>query len=480
MTAAVAAAPPLPAAHPRRWLAAGVMMVAALMDMIDVTIVNVALPTIRTDLGASATQLEWVISAYMLAFASVLIVAGSFGDVFGRRRVFLLGIGAFGAASLCAGIAQTPTELIAARVVQGAAAGAMMPQLLATFRSIFPGEERAKAFGLFGAVLGFASAIGLVLGGVLTDADLFGWSWRSVFFINVPVALYSLAATRRVVPETRNPDAGRPDLVGAGLLVASIVAVTYALLDGRSQGWPAWIFVLLAAGVASFTSLGVVEMRRHRPGVAPLLRMRLFRVPAFSAGLGVQLAFSLGLQGFSLIFALWVQTGQHYSPLRAGVTLLAFSVGSFMLAGPSVPLAQRFGRWVLVSGALLMAAGIGLVDAGAHHVGDGVNPWPLVPGLVVAGAGLALLVIPLVNVVLAAVPTEAAGGASGLFSTSQQLGGALGVAVLGTIFFGRLPESSFQDAFFHTVPYAVAAFLVCALLALVLPRTAVADADAIE
>jgi EmrB/QacA subfamily drug resistance transporter len=478
MTAA-AIAVPFVSAHPRRWLAAAVMMVAALMDMIDVTIVNVALPTIRSDLGASATQLEWVISAYMLAFAAVLIVAGSFGDVFGRKRVFLLGIGLFGLASLGAGLAQSPGELIAARVVQGAAAGAMMPQLLATFRSIFFGEERAKAFGLFGAVLGFASAIGLVLGGVLTDADLFGWSWRSVFFVNVPVALFSLVATVRTVPETRNPEAGRPDLVGAGLLVASLVAVVYPLLEGRSQGWPAWIFAMLAAGVAAFVALGVVEMRRHRPGVAPLLRMRLFRVPAFAAGLGVQLAFSLGLQGFSLVFALWVQTGQHYSPLRAGLTLLAFSAGSFILAGPSVPLAQRYGRWVLVAGGLLMAAGIGLVDLGAHHVGGGTNPWPLVPGLVVAGAGLSLLVIPLVNVVLAAVPAEAAGGASGLFSTSQQLGGALGVAVLGTILFGQLPAHSFKDAFLHTAPFAALAFVICALLSLVLPKTAVADADAV-
>ena len=477
--AAVAVPSSVRDAHPRRWLAAGVMIVAALMDMIDVTIVNVAVPTIRADLGASATQLEWVISAYMLAFAAVLIVAGSLGDVFGRRRVFLLGIGTFGVASLCAGLAQSPGELIAARVLQGASAGAMMPQLLATFRSIFHGEERAKAFGVLGAVFGFASAIGLVLGGVLTDADLFGSSWRSVFFVNVPVALFSLVATRRVVPETRNPEAGRPDLVGAGLLVASLVAVVYPLLEGRSQGWPAWIFAMLAAGVVAFLALGFVESRRHRPGVAPLLRMKLFRVPAFAAGLGVQLAFSLGLQGFSLVFALWVQTGQHYSPLRAGLTLLAFSVGSFLLAGPSVPLAQRYGRWVLVAGGLLMALGIVGVDIGAHHVGGGTNPWPLVPGLVVAGAGLALLVIPLVNVVLAAVPAEAAGGASGLFSTSQQLGGALGVAVMGTIFFAQLPEHSFKDAFLHTAPFAALAFVVCAALALVLPRTAVEDVDAV-
>src|SRR5690242_14267124 len=472
MTAAVAAAPPLPAAHPRRWLAAGVMMVAALMDMIDVTIVNVALPTIRTDLGASASQLEWVISAYMLAFASVLIVAGSFGDVFGRRRVFLLGIGAFGLASLCAGLAQTPGELIAARVVQGAAAGAMMPQLLATFRSIFAGEERAKAFGLFGAVLGFASALGLVLGGVLTDADLFGWSWRSVFFINLPIAVLAFAAAVRLVPETRDRSAGRPDVTGAVLLAAALVAVAYPLLEGRSLGWPAWAWLLLAAGLVMLAGLGLVEERRQHTRVAPLLRTRLFRIPAFTAGLFVMLAFSAGAQGFFLVLAVWIQTGMGYSPLAAGLTALAFSAGSFLLAPAAVPLAQRYGRYVLCGGGLLLAAGILAVRLGAGHVGRGGDPWPIVPGLVLAGAGLSLLVIPLANVVLAAVPSQAAGGASGQFSTAQQLGGALGVAVVGTIFFGQLGAHSFTQAFTHSLPVTAGLFLAAAALSLMLPRTA--------
>src|SRR5580693_6477466 len=163
--------------YPRRWLAAIVMIVGALMDMIDVTIVNVALPTIRHDLGASATQLEWVVSAYMLAFAAVLITAGSLGDLFGRKRLFLAGIAVFGLASLAAGLSQTTSELIAARVVQGAAAAVMTPQLLATFRTMFSGRERGQAFGIYGAVLGFASAVGLLLGGVLTSANLFGWGW---------------------------------------------------------------------------------------------------------------------------------------------------------------------------------------------------------------------------------------------------------------------------------------------------------------
>ena len=201
--------PAAPGRYPRRWLAAVAMMIAVLMDMIDVTIVNVALPTIRRDLGASATQLEWVVSAYMLAFAAALITAGSLGDLLGRKRLFLAGIATFGLASLAAGLAQAPGELIAARVVQGAAAAVMTPQLLATFRTVFDAKERGQAFGLYGAILGFASAIGLLLGGVLTSANLFGWSWRSVFFVNVPIALVSLVLSARFVPETRERSARR-------------------------------------------------------------------------------------------------------------------------------------------------------------------------------------------------------------------------------------------------------------------------------
>jgi EmrB/QacA subfamily drug resistance transporter len=461
--------------YPRRWIAAAAMMAAVLMDLVDVTIVNVALPTIRHDLGASATQLEWVVSAYMLAFAAALITAGSLGDLFGRKRLFLAGIAVFGLASLGAGLSQTTGELIAARVVQGAAAAVMTPQLLATFRTMFTGRERGQAFGIYGAVLGFASAVGLLLGGVLTTANLFGWSWRSVFFVNIPIALASLAGSARLMPENRERSAGRVDFAGSGLLTGSLVAITYPLLEGRSLGWPAWCWALLGAGAVGLGLLGLIEARRKDVRVAPLLRTRLFRIPAFTTGLIVQLAFGAGIQGFFLVFTLWLQTGQHYSPLRAGLTAVAFSVGSFAAAPQAAPLAQRFGRLVLALGGLLFAAGIIGVDLGAHDVGTGTSPWPLVPGLVVAGAGLSLLVIPLVNVVLAAVPAEAAGGASGLFSTAQQLGGAIGVAVAGTIFFGDLGRHSFQAAFVHTAPYAAGALLICAVLSLTLPRTAVAD-----
>ena len=260
--AAVAGRQSTQAGYPRRWLAAIVMIVGALMDMIDVTIVNVALPSIRRDLHADATQLEWVVSGYMLAFAATLIIAGNFGDLFGRKRMFLFGAGLFGLASLGAGLSMSGAELIAARVVQGAAAAAMAPQVLATFRAIFTGEERGKAFGIYGAMLGFASAVGLLLGGVLTDANLFGWGWRSVFFVNVPVAACTLIAGVRLVPETRDPAAGRPNLPGAVLLAGSLVAIVYPLLEGRQLGWPAWIWPLIGAGLAGLCALGMFEARR--------------------------------------------------------------------------------------------------------------------------------------------------------------------------------------------------------------------------
>jgi hypothetical protein len=318
-----------------------------------------------------------------------------------------------------------------------------------------------------------------------------------VFFVNVPVALVTLAAGIRIVPPTRDRNAGRPNLPAAAVLAGGLVAIVYPLLEGRQLGWPAWTWALMAAGGAAVLALAAWEARGRKsahsqavtgspvrgaaPAVtagqtAPLLRPQLFRIPAFAAGLGVLVAFAAGMQGFFLMLALWLQAGQHFSPLKAGLTALAFSAGSFALAPVAVPLALRHGRRILVLGGGAMAAGTAAVLAVIGDVGVGGSPWPVVPGLAVAGAGLALLVIPLGNVVLAAVPAEAAGGASGLFSTAQQLGGAIGVAVAGTVFFGWLASGhTFAAAMTRGAPYAIGAFALCAGLSLLLPRTAVAD-----
>jgi len=460
----------------RRWAAALVMMVAALMDLIDVTIVNVALPTIRRDLHASGPQLEWVVSAYLLAFAVTLITAGRLGDLFGRKKLFLAGVAGFGLASLACALAPNAGVLITARAVQGAAAAVMVPQVLATYRAIFTGKERGAVFGMYGAAGGMASALGLLLGGVLVSANLFGWHWRAVFAVNIPIAAATLIASALIVPETRQAWAQRPDYRGLGLLCAGLVAIVYPLLEGQALGWPAWTFVLIAAGVALVAALAIAGPRLTPRGAAPILPSGLLARPVFTAGIAVQLLFFLGLQGLFVVLGLWLQAGFGYSPIKAGATAATFSLGAAITAGLSVPLATRLGRYILFTGGLIVAAGTYGLLLAAQHASHGVSPWQLTPGLIVAGAGLGLLVVPLANVVLAAVPTGLAGGASGVFATAQQLGGAVGVALIGTVFFPRIATEGFTGAFQASMPLAIGAFLGCALLSLALPRTAVAEA----
>ncbi|WP_435220125.1 MFS transporter [Streptomyces sp. Tue6028] len=477
-TTLAATAPPVSEPHPRRWAAAVVMMVAALMDLLDVTIVNVAIPSVGRDLHASQSALQWLVSAYLLGFAATLILAGHLGDRVGRRFLFLAGTAGFGLASLGCGLAQSPGQLIAARAVQGVAAAVLMPQVLGSFRTLFQGKERGAAFGMYGAVAGFASAVGLLLGGVLTDADLFGWGWRSVFLVNVPIAAATLVAGFVLVPATRERSAGRPDVLGSALLAGGLVAIVLPLVQGRGNGWPLWGWICLAAGVLAVGGLGVYEARRHTSVTVPLLPVRAFRLPAFSVGVLVQLLFSVGMQGFFLVFAIWLQGGEGYTPTQAGVLTVAFSAGSFLTAPAADGLAVRFGRLVLGLGALLMAGGFGWIWAAvADSSAAGAGAWPLVPGLVLAGAGLGFLVVPLVNVVLSAVPGELAGAASGIFSTAQQFGGALGAAVIGSVFFGRASHG-LTGALTSAMPWVLAGFVLCAGLCAALPRSAVAAYEA--
>lgn len=466
-----AIAPP----HPRRWLIAVVMMAAALMDLLDGTVLNVALPTIQRDLHASGEQVAWVVSAYLLAFAAALITAGQLGDRYGRRRLFLLGTGAFGAASLASALAQTPGQLVTFRAIQGAAAAVVAPQVLATFRVIFPREERGKAFALYGAVGGLAASLGLIAGGALTSADLFGTGWRMIFLVNVPVAAVILLLSATLVPETRVPNPLRPDLLGTALLAAGIVAVVFPLLEGQQRGWPAWCWGLLGAGLVSLVALFAVDARHQDGAAATLLPTPLLKVPAYGAGIAVQLVFSAAMMGSVVVLALWLQSGQGWSPIHAGLVMTFFGLGTVVTAPMSDGLAPKLGRGLLTVGALLMAGGTAGLWLVADHADAGVRWWQVAPGLLVAGMGLGLLVVPLINVVLVAVPADLAGSASGLFSTAQQLGGAVGVAVVTSVFFAGLPGHGFTSAFAHAVPYAVAGYLLCAGLCLLLPKTAVAE-----
>jgi EmrB/QacA subfamily drug resistance transporter len=418
-----------------RGLAMGVLIFASFMDLLDATIVNVALPSIQKDLGASGAQLEWTVGGYLLAFAVLMITGGRLGDMLGRRRLFVAGVLGFTVGSALACVAPTIGVLLVARVVQGSFAAMMVPQVLSSLQALYAPRERAAMLGLIGAVSGMSAVIGPVLGGWLVSSDAFGIGWRSIFLINLPVGAVLIALALRWVPDSRSEQPLRLDPLGLLLATAGLLGVVYALVEGRQQNWAAWIWAVGAVGVLVLAGFVLQQVRRERTTGSALLPMRLFGDRGFSAGLVTQGAFQGSLAGFALVLTVYVQTGLGWSAVHAGLTLLPFSLGAFLGVGVSVPLGMKLGKVVMVAGAALQSAAAVWVLAVVHGQSDGLSTWDLVPALVVSGIGLGLLVVPLVDVALATIPPAEAGAASGAYGTVQQVGAALGVAITGTVFF---------------------------------------------
>ena len=424
----------------RRWLALTVVLIASFVDLLDVTIVNIAVPSILRDLEAGYAQVEWVVTAYVLGFAAVLITGGRLGDAFGRRRMFLIGMSVFTVASLLCGAAGSPELLIGGRFGQGAAAGLMVPQILAIIHVTFPPSERGKVFGIYGTVGGLASVAGLVLGGVLIEWNPAGLEWRSIFLVNVPIGLATLLVASSVIEESRSPAPPRLDLVGAVLAIAGVLMVVYPLTEGRSLGWPVWCFAVMALGIVVLGLLVLYEARRRE---SPLIALGLFRRRAYSAGLLVMLFFWIAFGGFFLVWTLYLQAGLGWTPLHAGLTATSFAVGAGVGAGLSVAVfVPRFGRRTLMGGALVNALGFGAYAIVAAHYGPQVSSWQMVVPLFVTGAGFGLVVAPMIDSVLTDVPVADAGSASGVLNTVQQVGTALGVALVGIVFFGQLSSGA--------------------------------------
>ncbi|WP_157129433.1 MFS transporter [Nocardia amamiensis] len=432
-----------PEPDPWRWLALVVLLVAGFMDLLDITIVNVAIPSMLRDLDAAYTQMEWVVAGYVLGFAALLITGGRLGDLYGRKRVFLIGVAGFTLASGLCGVAADPAMLIGSRVLQGAMAGLMVPQILAIVQVGFPANERGKALGIWGGVLGSASVAGLVLGGVLLQWNLFGWGWRPIFLINVPVGICALAAAWVLVRESHSPAANRLDPIGVALATTAVVMVAYPLAEGRSLGWPAWTFALMAAGLVLLGVFVGYERRRARTVGSPLMPLTLFRVRAFSTGMATWVIFWVALGGFFFVWMLYMQIGLGWTPLRAGLTATPFAVGAAAGSGLAVLVfVPRFGRRVLMTGALVNAAGFAGYIWVATYYGPGITSWQMIVPLTVAGFGFGLVVAPMVDLILTGVPAGDAGSASGTLSTVQQVGMALGIALVGVVFFTQLAHES--------------------------------------
>jgi EmrB/QacA subfamily drug resistance transporter len=438
-------APPAAAgegADPRRWLTLIILLLAAFMNLLDVSIVNIAIPSIQRDLHASYADVQWALAGYTLAYALVLITGGRLGDTFGRKRLFLIGVTGFTIMSALCGAAQSPGMLIACRVVQGAMGAIMVPQVLAVIQVIFPPKERIKALAGFGVTAGLGTVSGPLIGGLLIQHNLLGLTWRPIFLINVPVGIIAVAASAVLVRESRAPSPPRLDPVGVALVSAALLLLLYPLVEGRQLGWPAWTFVSMAAAAPVLAVfIGYERVKARRDG-SPLVHLGLFRERGFSAGMAIAIAFFLGIASFGLVLTLFLQLGLGFTPLHAGLTFLPFSAGILVSSGAAARLAPRFGRGVTMAGALIIAGGMAGMIAIVHHYGAAVTTWELTPGLAAAGLGVGAVIAPLADIVLARVPQQEAGSASGLFNTGLQLGNSIGIAVIGVIFFGMLGSQS--------------------------------------
>ncbi|GLP71506.1 MFS transporter [Streptomyces sp. TUS-ST3] len=463
----------------RRWFALAIVMTAAFMDLVDVTIVNIAIPSIRQDAGASVSQIQWITAGYALAFAAGLITGGRLGDIHGRKRLFLVGIGGFTLASALCGFAANPEMLVAARILQGAMAAMMVPQVLSIVHATFPAHERGKVFGLFGAVVGLGAVSGPLLGALLTEWNLFGLEWRPIFLINLPVGIMGLVLGSRFITESKAPRALKLDLVGVAMVVLGLLMLLYPLTRGEELDWPLWGYVSMAGAPLVFAALVAYERRKAARDGSPLVELSLFRVKSFAAGIAVQTVFGVGLGIFFLVWTLYMQTGLGWSPLRAGLTGVPFSIAVSTAAGLSVQqLVPRFGRKVLQAGALLMALGVLLYLWEAERYGMSISSWQMALPLVVMGVGMGLIVAPLTDAVLSEVPKEHAGSASGLINTVQQMGNALGLGLVSVVFFGVIgdnlrPEQlgpAFVDAFQHALGWVAAVMGVIFLLMFALPK----------
>jgi EmrB/QacA subfamily drug resistance transporter len=465
--------PEIAAGHPRRWLILFVILAVECMDLLDGTIVNVAAPAIRDDLGASLSALQWIAGGYALTFAVGLVTGGRLGDIFGRRRLFLLGVAGFTATSVLCGVAASPAMLIACRLAQGLFAAVMIPQGFGLIREAFPPDELQKAFALFGPVIGGSAVLGPVVGGLLVDGDVFGTGWRMIFLVNVPVGIAALVFGLRLLPESRAPQRPALDLGGAALMTIAAGLLIYPLIQGRESGWPTWAFVSMAASVVVLVAFVLLERRRERAGVSPLVTPSLFRKRAFSAGLVTALVFFAGMIGLMLTFMLYLQVGEGYSAIEAGLAMVPWSLGTAIGAGLGAGLlGPRFGRPTLHGGTALMLAGVlGMLAVVAAADGD-VSAWALLGPELVAGAGMGAMLAPLFDFVLAGVDDHEVGSASGVLNAMQQLGGATGIAVLGTVFFSVAASSGMSAAFERVLWIEAGVLVVVAALVCLLPMRA--------
>jgi EmrB/QacA subfamily drug resistance transporter len=472
-TQSISAAGPAPAAfsHSRsRWLPLPVILAGTFMVVLDFFIVNVALPSMQAHLHASNGAIEWVVAGYGLTNAVFLITGARLGDRLGRVRVFTLGLALFTLASAGCGLAGTPEVLVMSRLAQGCASALLMPNVLSIIGVLYAGADRVKALAAYGMSMGFAAVSGQLIGGILVQANPGGLGWRSCFLINIPIGLVAVLAAPRVIrgPGVDSRDRGASlDRAGTVLATLALTAIVLPLVEGRAHGWPLWTWLSLAAAPVLLGAFIAQQRRLAAHGGTPLMPPELFVSRTVTIGLLAQLLFWSGQASFFLVLSLYLQLGRGMSALHSGLvfTILA---GAYLLTSLRAPaLTVRHGRRVLAAGAGMLALGHITLALTVADVGVGGSVLALAPGLALVGAGMGLGITPLASLVMAAAPPQHIGATSGVLATMQNVGNAIGVALVGVLFYGALSHG-FAGAFqLSVIALAVALSGVAALTRLI-------------
>lgn len=437
------------------------------MSLLDVSIVNVALPTIRTGLGASESDLQWIVSGYALTFGLVLVPAGRLGDAHGRRNLFVLGVGLFTLASAAAGLAQTAGFLIATRLIQGIGAGIMNPQISGLIQQLFRGAERGRAFGLLGTTIGVSTAVGPLLGGILIQLANSPEGWRWIFLVNLPIGVLAVVLAFRLIPgQSRRPTrAESMDPLGVLLLGTGVVLVLLPLIEARN--WPVGrIALLIGLGLVALAAFAGWEQRYARRR-EPVVNLSLFRLRSYALGVTIGLLYFAGFTAIFLAFTIYLQLGLDYTALVAGLALTPFSLGSAVAATVGGRIVIRFGRRVVAAGLVLVTLGVGGSAFGTWAGSGEAAIWLAAAPLLVAGFGSGLVISPNITLTLAEVPVARAGSAGGVLQTGQRIGSAVGIASVGSVFFAAAAHGSWDRAYWQAMLVTIALILAALATALV-------------
>lgn len=425
----------------QRTIALVVVALAFVMDLLDTTIVNIAIPSIQHNLGASFAAIQWMIAGYALTFAVLLITGGRMGDVFGYKKLFLFGVGGFTIASLLCGLAWNPEVLIGARLVQGAMAALMVPQVMSLMQVMYKANERTAVMGLFGALGGLAASLGPIIGGFLIHANIAGLDWRPIFLINVPVGIFALIMAYKYLPEGKSAHPLKLDLAGTAIVMVALTLLIFPLIQGRELDWPAWTFVMMTASLPVFGLFALWQKHKDRADGSPLVAPVLFKASSFIKGLLTNVIFQGAMVGFFLPFTILLQAGLGYDVITAAITGIPTALGIGLSIGLfGQKLIPKLGRYVLSLGAVIMTIGLGVTYLVVQANGMDVQPWQFIPGLLLVGGGMGLIVAPIFAITLNDVNPKNAGSASGVMNAVQQVGGAIGVALIGVVFFGQLTQ----------------------------------------